>query len=417
MTVTTASPDASPAAAVIVADPLPVAVTRPAPSTVPTRVSLLDHDTDTPASARPSWSRTSADSCAVWSNAASTTASGVTVIDVGTAAATTTSAPPDTPAVVAVATARPGATPVTSPESSITATVVSLDAHVNTASLTARPFASVATAENRTVSPSTTGSAEPVTVTVLTVCRTVSAALPDASPAAAVIVADPLPVAVASPAPSTVPTRVSLLDHDTEVLGITAPCWSRTSAANATVVPRAESSAVAGVTVTVAGRGGTGAGSGRGGTGSGSVLPSPHERVGSTIASKPAATNRNRWSSTMATRTRLRGKAGQRAAPKLSGFAEAIRVGLRPATPIHPKRGGDAGRRVGRPARPGQDPVARVASPPPADRKAGAATGSGRRPDARCRGACPGRSASGWGRGRTSREGLQGPAGRRRRSA
>lgn len=332
-----------PAMAVIVADPLPVAVTRPAPSTVPTRGSLLDHDTDTPAIARPIWSRTSADSFSVCPNAASTTASGVTVIDVGTAAATTTSAPPDTPAAVAVATARPGATPVTSPESSITATVVSLDDHENTASPTARPFASAATAENRTVSPSTIASADPVTVTVLTVCRTVSAALPDASPAVAVIVADPLPVAVTRPAPSTVPTRVSLLDHDTEVLGIDAPCWSRTSAANATVVPTAESSAVAGVTVTVVGRGTTGSGSGRGGTGSGSVLPSPHETVGSTIASKPAATKRSRWCSTMAAWIRLRGKAGQRAAPKLSGFAEPIRVGFRPATPIHPKRGGRCG--------------------------------------------------------------------------
>ena len=100
------------------------------------------------------------------------------------------------------------------------------------------------------------------------------------------MVADPLPAAVASPAPSTDPTRASLLDHDTEALGIKAPCRSRTSAENATLASKAVSSAVAGVTVTVAGRGGAG---------SGSVLPSPHERADSATAHRPAAANRDLW--------------------------------------------------------------------------------------------------------------------------
>ena len=285
VTITTAAPVASPAAALILVAPTPPAVTSPVGFTAATASSPLDHDTDTPAIARPIWSRTSADSCRVRPTAANTTVSGVTVIAVGTAAATTNSALPDTPAAVAVAVARPGATPVTSPESSITATVASLDAQAKAASFTACPFTSAATAENSTTSLTTIGSVGPVTVTVLTVCRTVNAALPDASPAVAVIVADPLPVAVASPDPSTGPTNASLLDHDTEALGIRAPCWSRTSAPKATVAPKAVSSAAAGETVTVAGRNGAG---------SGSVLPSPHERTDSAIAAKPAATNQDR---------------------------------------------------------------------------------------------------------------------------
>jgi len=89
-------------------------------------------------------------------------------------------------------------------------------------------------------------------------------------PVAAVIVAVPLPTAVASPEASIVATEALALDHATETPDSTRPFWSRTSAENRTVSPNAVSSAVAGVTVTVVGRGGSGGGA------EGSMAPSPH---------------------------------------------------------------------------------------------------------------------------------------------
>ena len=53
ITVTTASPDADPAVAVIVAAPLPAAPTSPEPSTVATIVSPLAHETGSPSITRP----------------------------------------------------------------------------------------------------------------------------------------------------------------------------------------------------------------------------------------------------------------------------------------------------------------------------------------------------------------------------
>ena len=55
-----AVPDADPAVAVIVATPLPIAVTRPAALTVATCAAVLDQVTVTPAIDWPFWSRTSA---------------------------------------------------------------------------------------------------------------------------------------------------------------------------------------------------------------------------------------------------------------------------------------------------------------------------------------------------------------------
>ena len=57
-TVTTADPEAAPALAVIVAVPLPAAVTRPDASTVATDVSPLLHVTVAPAITLAFWSRT-----------------------------------------------------------------------------------------------------------------------------------------------------------------------------------------------------------------------------------------------------------------------------------------------------------------------------------------------------------------------
>ena len=69
------------------------------------------------------------------------------------------------------------------------------------------------------------------------------------------IVAVPLPVAVARPVESTVATCGSPPDQTTHETSITSPCWSWTSARNCTVDPSAANSAVAGVTVTVVGTG------------------------------------------------------------------------------------------------------------------------------------------------------------------
>ena len=71
-----------------------------------------------------------------------TTESGVTATVVGTGATTVTCARPVTPDEVAVISASPAAAPVTRPESSTRATSVSLDAHSNSDSATAWPFAS-----------------------------------------------------------------------------------------------------------------------------------------------------------------------------------------------------------------------------------------------------------------------------------
>ena len=76
-------------------------------------------------------------------------------------------------------------------------------------------------------------------------------------------------VAVTSPDPLTVATEALLLVQVTPAPAITWPFWSRTSAVNCSVAPKAVSWAVAGVTVTVVGRGGSGGGVG------GSVAPSP----------------------------------------------------------------------------------------------------------------------------------------------
>ena len=143
-TITVALALASPALAVIVAVPLPVAATRPVPSTVATDASDDDHATGWPSMTRASWSRTSATRRTVSPSDAKRTVSGATVRVVGTAAMTVSSARPVTPCAVAVTSASPAPTPVTRPASSTTATSVSLDAHENPAPATGRPFVSAA---------------------------------------------------------------------------------------------------------------------------------------------------------------------------------------------------------------------------------------------------------------------------------
>ena len=280
-TVTAAVPDAEPAVAVIVAAPLATAVTSPAESTAATIISALVHATGSPSMTRSIWSRTSAMSRTVSPSAVNASVLGATDTVVGTSASTTSSARPVTPDEVAATSTSPSPVPVTSPDASTTATDVSPEAHVNAAPATAWPFASLASASNRTVSRSTTVAAAGETATVLVRCATVTAAVPDAEPAIAVIVAAPLAAPVTSPDPSTAATEAALLDQLTAAPAITCPYWSSTWARSCTVAPSAVSSAVAGVTVTVVGRGGSGGG--------GSVPPSPHARGPHRAADRVAA--------------------------------------------------------------------------------------------------------------------------------
>ena len=167
----------------------------------------------------------------------------------------------------AVIVATPVATPRTNPEVSTTATAVSLDNHEKAASGTTCPFASLASAASRTVSPAKTVSAAGETPTDATCWATVTDALPDAEPAAAAIMAAPLPVAVTSPDASTVATDALSDRQATATPAINSPCWSSTSADSCTVAPRAVNSAALGLTMIAVGCGGSGE--------VGSVPPSP----------------------------------------------------------------------------------------------------------------------------------------------
>lgn len=82
-TVTAAAPDAPPVVAVIVAVPLPAAVTSPDPFTVATASSLDPHSNSAPATPCPFASNASALSCTVASSAASCAVAGATVTAVG----------------------------------------------------------------------------------------------------------------------------------------------------------------------------------------------------------------------------------------------------------------------------------------------------------------------------------------------
>lgn len=221
ITVTIAAPEAAPAVAVIVAAPPPTAVTSPTESTVATSVSALDHDTVTSSIGRLIWSRTSAASRIFWPTPVNAIVSGVTARVVGARGATASAAAPTTPDDVAVISASPAANAVTRPSPSTMATSVSLDAHVNSAPATAWPFASDASAESRRVSATTSVSAAGVTATALTDCATVTAAVPDAEPDLAVIVALPLAAAVTWPEASTAATEALLLDQATDAPAMT----------------------------------------------------------------------------------------------------------------------------------------------------------------------------------------------------
>ena len=174
----------------------------------------------------------------------------------------------------AVMLATPSPTPVTRPPASTVAIVALLDSHANPASSTAIPFSSNPSAVSCSVLPNAIVAAGGEISTDDTSCVTVTSADPEAGPALAVIVATPLATPVTRPDASTVATEVSLLPHVTVAPAIAAAYWSRTSAVSWTVAPSAVSSAAAGLTASVVGRGGSGSGGGLVG-----LSPHAHARV------------------------------------------------------------------------------------------------------------------------------------------
>ena len=117
----------------------------------------------------------------------------------------------------------PSPTPRTNPEGNTTATVASLVDQPGVVPSTRWPLASNSSAAMASESPSWIVSAAGATTTESANCTTVTAAVPAASPALAVIVAVPPPTAVSRPAESTTATSVSALDQDTGAPSITRP--------------------------------------------------------------------------------------------------------------------------------------------------------------------------------------------------
>lgn len=188
---------------------------------------------------------------------------------------------PDADPAVAVISVVPVSTVVTRPEPSTAATPSLPDDQVNSAPSTGWPFSSNASAVSCSVSPRTAlVASDGRTATESGTCATVTAAVPEAGSAVAVIVAVPLPVAVTRPEPSTAATAGALLDQLTVVPDITLPFWSRTSAVSCTVAPKAVRSVVAGVTVSVVAREGSGE------TGSLPPSPQPTAHASTTAAAK-----------------------------------------------------------------------------------------------------------------------------------
>ena len=221
--------------------------------------------------ARPIWSCTSAPSLTVCATAVNATVSGLTATTVGAGPTTVIVEPPVISDTVAVIAALPSVTDSTRPAPSTTATKVSPLAQTNSVPATACPFASVASATKRIVSPNATSVSDGGdTATAATAWAIETPALPDASPAVAVTVAAPLATAVTDPAEFTVATSAALLAHVSAAPGISCPFWSCTRAVSCTVAPSASSSAFAGVTATIVGRG-----VGPDGTGGGAVAVSP----------------------------------------------------------------------------------------------------------------------------------------------
>src|SRR5947207_15738175 len=100
------------------------------------------------------------------------------------------------------------------------------------------------------------------TVRALTACRTFRAAVPATLPVVAVMVAAPLPMAVAVPVLSMLATAAASLVQVNRWPLIGLPFWSKAWAVKVPLAPIAFNAALAGVTVTVVTTGGGGGGGG-----------------------------------------------------------------------------------------------------------------------------------------------------------
>ena len=278
-TVTAASRDAGPAVAVILPRPFPTAVTTPSRPTAATVVSPLCHSTPAFSMAWPLASVTVAASVAVSPRADNVSESGASATAAATCS-TVTAASRDAGPAVAVILPRPFPTAVTTPSRPTAATAVSPLCHSTPAFSMAWPLASVTVAASVAVSPRADNVSESgARATAAGICSTVTAAVPDAGPAVALMVALPFPAAVTRPRASTVATPVAPDDHVTAASGIALPFWSLTVAASCTVAATAASSAEGGDKVTVVGTG-SGTGSSQAAKAMASTTAAPGNRRG-----------------------------------------------------------------------------------------------------------------------------------------
>src|SRR5439155_7565569 len=165
-------------------------------------------------------------------------------------AVTVTLAEPLLPSLVAVITAGPALTPLTSPVPSTAATTALSLVQSTVRPLNTLPFASRRVAVSCTVCPTATLAVAGVTVTDATGATTVTVAAPLLPSLVAVITAGPALTPLTSPFPSTVAaTALSLVQSTVRPLN-TLPFASRSVAVSCTVCPSA-TVAVGGLTVTV----------------------------------------------------------------------------------------------------------------------------------------------------------------------
>src|SRR6266545_4786874 len=253
LTVSVAAPETPPVVAVIVAGPFASAVTSPLGSTVAIRPSDDVQAKLCPGMTVPPASFATALNRCVSPSAVSVAVAGVTSTD-AIACATESVAVPATPAAVAVMVADPIASPVARPVWSTLAIAGTDELQAKSCPATVLPFASFARALNCCARPTAPSVADAgATATDATTCATDSDAVPETPLAVAVIVAAPLPIAVARPVVGL--TAATPPGDDVQVNvwpGTTFPPASRATALNCCVTPRAVSVRDAGVTITVA---------------------------------------------------------------------------------------------------------------------------------------------------------------------
>src|SRR6266545_2247437 len=234
-TVTTAVPVLPSLVAVIVAEPVATAVSRPLVLTVATAGALLVHVTERPVNTFPLASLSVAVSCCVapgfW-----LTVAGLSDTD-ATGAITVTFATPLTPSLVAVIVAEPVVTAVSRPLLLTVATTPLLEAHATARPDSTFPLASFRVAVNCCVPPGFWLTVAGLSDTDATGAITVTFATPLTPSLVAVIVAEPVVTAVSRPLLLTVATVGVLLVQVTERPVTTFPVASLSVAVNCCVPP------------------------------------------------------------------------------------------------------------------------------------------------------------------------------------